>query len=318
VPSLLGPTVAGLVAEHLSWRAVFLIGVALLVPAWASLRPALVASASVEQPETGPDPDHLAAWRDAACAVLAAVGIAALTTGAELVTQDGPAAAVGTALVVGGLVALVPAVRVLMPAGTLAAARGIPALTALRGLLGAAFGTTAAFLPLMLAEVRHYGAVAAGVSLSITGVSWAAGSQLQGLGPVQRTVPVPVRLQVGFGLLTLGLAGPALVAAGTVGPVPGLALWAVAGLGIGVCSPTISNHVLTLSAGHDQGRNSAASVLSPALAQALALAAAGTAVAVEAPHLSGTLFASVMGAAALLGLAGFALAPRAALRTCGP
>jgi hypothetical protein len=163
----------------------------------------------------------------------------------------------------------------------------------------------------MLTEVNGYGPAAAGVSLTITGIFWAGGSQVQGLRWVQRQVPVAARLQLGFGLLAVGLAGPALLAVGLVSPIAGLGLWAIAGVGIGICSPTISNHVLTLSDADDQGRNSAASFLAPSVTQALALAAAGTAVAWQAPHLDGALFAAIMGGSAALALLGLMLARRA-------
>ena len=314
LPSLLGPSIAGVIAEQSSWRAVFLLGVALLVPVWACLRPALGAAARQRALDRAESPDAepgSRAWQSAAWSLVAAIGLAALSAGGSLVTRGGSAAQAGAALLVVGALAVIPALRALLPAGTLTGARGIPALTALRGLLGAAFGTTSAFLPLMLTEVNGYGPAAAGVSLTITGIFWAGGSQVQGLRWVQRQVPVAARLQLGFGLLAVGLAGPALLAVGLVSPIAGLGLWAIAGVGIGICSPTISNHVLTLSDADDQGRNSAASFLAPSVTQALALAAAGTAVAWQAPHLDGALFAAIMGGSAALALLGLMLARRA-------
>ena len=327
LPSLLGPSVAGLIAEHVGWRAVFLIGVALLGPVVALLRPAMTSTqarsgrssgaptngttpaAGADRPDDpqAPVPSRAAGW-----AVVAATGLAALTAGGSLLPRGGLEGPVGGLLVLVGVAALVPSLRAILPAGTLTGAPGIPALTAARGLLGAAFGTTGGLLPLMLTEVHHYGPAAAGVSLTITGLFWALGSQVQGLRVVQERTSVTTRLRAGFGLLTLGLLGPVALSLEVVPMWLGLAAWAVAGVGIGITSPAISNHVLTLSTEADQGRNSAASFLAPSVTQAVAFAASGAVIAWRADRLGGGLFAVVMAGSVAAGAAGLALARRAA------
>ena len=328
LPSLLGPSVAGLIAEQVGWRAVFLIGVALLGPVAALLRPAMTSTqarsgrsssgaptngttpaADADRPDDAqaPVPSRAAGW-----AVVAATGLAALTAGGSLLPRGGLEGPVGGLLVLVGVAALVPSLRAILPAGTLTGAPGIPALTAARGLLGAAFGTTGGLLPLMLTEVHHYGPAAAGVSLTITGLFWALGSQVQGLRVVQERTSVTTRLRAGFGLLTLGLLGPVALSLEVVPMWLGLAAWAVAGVGIGITSPAISNHVLTLSTEADQGRNSAASFLAPSVTQAVAFAASGAVIAWRADRLGGGLFAVVMAGSVAAGAAGLALARRAA------
>ncbi|MDU0313477.1 MFS transporter [Phycicoccus sp. M110.8] len=330
LPSLLGPSIAGLVAEQVGWRAVFLIGVVLLGPVAALLRPAMssaparsggsssgsssVASTGVatpaadgpSQPE-GPVPSRAAGW-----AVVAATGLAALTAGGSLLPRGGLEGPVGGLLVLVGIAALVPSLRAILPAGTLTGAPGIPALTAARGLLGAAFGTTGGLLPLMLTEVHHAGPAAAGVSLTITGLFWALGSQVQGLRVVQDRTSVATRLRIGFGLLTLGMLGPVALSLEVVPMWLGLAAWAVAGIGTGISSPAISNHVLTLSTEADQGRNSAASFLAPSVTQAVAFAASGAVIAWRADQLGGGVFAVIMAGSVAAAAAGLALARRAA------
>jgi hypothetical protein len=318
LPSLLGPSVAGIVAERLHWRAVFLLGVVLLVPVVGLLRPAMKASAAnaaatatntVDAPASGGAASNQR--RSAGWAVVAATALAALSAGGSLVTRPGPPRLAGAVLLVGGLATLLPSVRVLLPAGTLRAAPGIPALTVLRGLLGVAFGTAGGLMPLMLAEVHGYGPAEAGVSLTITGVFWAAGSQLQSRQVVQERIGVGRQLQVGFALMAGGLVGPTLLSLSLVPPLLGLGLWAVAATGIGICSPVISTQVLALSAEADQGRNSAASVLAPSISQAVAFAATGAAIAWQAPHPTGGLFATIMGASALAAGLAALLATRA-------
>ncbi|KRF23533.1 MFS transporter [Phycicoccus sp. Soil803] len=330
LPSLVGPPIAGLLTEVLSWRSVFGLGVALLPFAWFLLRPAMGAEDAVgdeggatepssepsSEPASGPTSEAGTPWtprehRAVRAAALAAAGLAALTAGGSLLGRSGPVEALGLALVLVGTACTVPAVRTVLPAGTLRFARGIPALVALRGLVAAAFGTAGSLLPLMLTTIHGLGPAAAGTSLTVTGLSWAAGSQLHGLDVVQRRVPAVRRLAVGFSLITVGVLGPALTSLDALPVVIGLALWGVAGLGMGIVSPTLSTQLLLFAPVRDQGRITAASSLTASVAQAIGLAAAGALIAWQAPDLPGWLFATTMTACAAVGAVGLAAARRA-------
>ncbi|GAB3076650.1 MFS transporter [Pedococcus soli] len=308
LPSLLGPPVAGLLAQTWSWRSVFAVGIALMVPAALLLRPSMRASSAATGPATPWTGQEHRAVRAAA---LAAVGLGALTAGGSLFGGSSTARVLGLSLVAAGLACTVPAVRAVLPAGTLRLVHGIPALVALRGLVAAAFGTAGSLLPLMLTTIHHLGPAAAGVSLTVTGLCWAAGSQLHGLDAVQRRVGAVRRLQVGFALITVGIAGPALSSLGLLPVAPGLVLWGVAGLGMGIVSPTLSTQLLLLAPVSDQGRITAASSLTASVAQAVALAGAGALIAWQAPALPGWLFAAVMVGSAAIGALGWAAARRA-------
>ena len=318
LPSLVGPPVAGLLAEVLSWRSVFAIGVALLPCAWFLLRPAMraevavtlsgVSERSLAETQTSWTPREHRAVRAAA---LAAAGLAALIAGGSLLGRSGPVEVLGVALVLVGTGCTVPAVRTVLPPGTLRFARGIPALVALRGLVAAAFGTAGSLLPLMLTTIHGLGPTAAGASLTVTGLSWATGSQLHGLDFVQRRVPAVRRLVVGFALITVGVLGPALTSLDALPVVAGLALWGVAGLGMGIVSPTLSTQLLLFAPVSDQGRITAASSLTASVAQAIGLAGAGALIAWQAPNLPGWLFAATMTACAAVGAVGLAAARRA-------
>lgn len=312
LPSLVGPPVAGLLTEARSWRSVFGIGVALLPIAWLLLRPAMRAERAVPQAFHATD----AAWtpsehRAVRAAALAAGGLAALTAGGSLLGRGGPVEALAGVLVLAGTACALPAIRTILPAGTLRFARGIPALVALRGLVGAAFGTAGSLLPLMLTTIHGLGPAAAGVSLSVTGLSWATGSQLHGLDVVQRRVSAVRRLVVGFALITLGILGPTLTSLDALPVVAGLVLWGVAGLGMGIVSPTLSTQLLLYAPVGDQGRITAASSLTASVAQAVGLAAAGGLIAWQAPDLPGWLFAGTMATCAAVGAVGLAAARRA-------
>ena len=308
LPSLLGPPIAGLMAQTWSWRSVFAVGVALLVPAALLLRPSMRAAttpAGASTPWTGQE------HRAVRAAALAAAGLGALTAGGSLLGRPGLVPVVGISLVVAGVVCTVPAVRTVLPPGTLRLAVGIPALVALRGLVAAAFGTAGSLLPLMLATVHGLGPAAAGASLTVTGLCWAAGSQLHGLDVVQRRVRAVRRLQIGFALICIGILGPALTSVELLPVVPALVLWGVAGVGMGIVSPTLSTQLLLFAPVADQGRITAASSLTASVAQAVALAVAGAFIAWQAPALPGWLFAGTMAASAAVGALGWAAARRA-------
>lgn len=319
LPSLLGPSIAGGLAQAFSWRAVFVLGAALLIPAALLLRPSMVSeaaatgtsnrSATTTPPTTAtPSAPRAAGERRTVVSALAvAAALVALTAGGWFLSRPGWAGIGGASLVVVAVAALLPLLGTLVPAGTVRLAPGIPTIVALRGLVDAAFGTVGAFIPLMLTTVHGLGPAAAGASLTITGLCWAAGSQLHGLHAVQARWPAPVRLRLGFLLITVGVLGPALTAVEVLPVWAGLAMWGVAGLGMGITSPTLATHMLALSPVSDQGRNTAAASVTGSVTQAAALAVVGAAIAWQAPALPEWLFAAGMfggSAIALVGLLG--------------
>lgn len=238
VPSLVGPTGAGLVTEHVGWRWVFLgiapfavLGVLLLLPAIRSL-PAAEGAPSTARRGVAP------------AAVATAFGIAALSWAAQHPS-------LGTLwLGLAGLAALVPALRVLLPRGTLAARPGLPAVVLARGVLAGVFLGVEAYVPLTLSAVHGFSPALAGLPLTLGACGWAAASHWQG-----RHVDIPRDRLIRLGLGTLGLAvaGMALV-----GPDWGLAwlvlpFWLVAGCSMGLAYPSISVLSLDHAAPRDRG-----------------------------------------------------------------
>lgn len=285
LPSVLGPVLTGAVTEWVGWRWIFVAGPVLLGPAWIALRPALRLSVRLRAESAG-STDGLGSTaaagpdRNGSPSVLqvirwAAVGAAALVTlnlAAEELEVSTTSAAVGVvALVMLALTALGASARRLLPAGTLRASCGIGGVVALRGLLSASFMGVGAFLPLILTVIRHHGPLTAGISLSITGATWTAGSALQSRWP---TKPLAL-LRVGFALVTLGLAATSLIVWLDAPTVVGLTGWALAGVGIGMSSGTLS--VLTMSASDEsnQGRNNAGGQMAASMGSAVFYAVAG-------------------------------------------
>jgi MFS family permease len=264
LPGLVGPLAAAALVDHLGWRAVFLVVAAAVPLAAALLLPALG-----RLPKPVPDPQAQAEpggprlrW--------AALGAA----GALLLHSAGQAGATaGPALLTLGLATALLAARHLLPAGSLRAAPGLPAVILLRGLLAAAFASAEVFIPLVLTREQGWTLAQAGLTLSVGAVSWSLGSALQ--ARIQGVARRRLGLQAGFGTVVLGLA---LVAAQVL---PGGATWplvlgwALAGFGIGLAFPMLSVLTLGLSAPAEQGRNASALQLSDALCSSATLALAG-------------------------------------------
>jgi len=166
VPSLIGPSISGLIVQHLGWRWVFLIVPLLAIPAALLLRPALRQVGVVAAGSTG---RNVVPW-----AVGASLGALTLYIGGQ---QKGWLA---PALLVPALAVLALCSWKLLPTGTLTLRRGLPSVIALRGIAASAFFGCEAFLPLLLQRERGLTPLLAGVALSLGALGWFAGSWLQG------------------------------------------------------------------------------------------------------------------------------------------
>jgi MFS family permease len=288
LPALLGPPVAGLVTETLSWHWVFLglvplvaVALALVVPAVRHLR----------------RPERVTPARrgTAAAAVGVAVGVAALSWAGQ--QPD----ALGAVVAVAAIAALVPSLRVLLPRGVFRAARGIPTVVLARGLLAGTFFTVNSYLPLMLHGTHGWSLAAAGIPLVAGSLSWSAASAWQGRHP---DLPRARLLRAGFVAVTIGAAGMLLVA-----PTWGVGwlavpFWMVAGVGMGLGFSSVSYLVLSQSPEGTVGYNSAAAQMADQLSTATMVGVGGAFLALLAsPAVALPLLVAVVAALALLGVA---------------
>ena len=266
IPSLVGPVVAGALAEGPGWRWVFLGLVPLVAVAVAALLPTLRRLRRPTDP-AAPRPGRLVA------AVATALGVAAV----QWSLQDFgwprvPALAGGLALLALGL-------RALLPRGTIALRRGVPAVVGFRGLLAGAFFSVESLVPLTLTLVHGYAPTAAGVPLTFGALGWAAGSFWQGRRP---DVPRHLLVRVGFLLVALAAAGMAVVAqpwspAWVIYPV-----WVAGGCGMGLAMSSLSVLLLSFSPPAERGVNSSALQLSDSVASSLCIGLSGALVAASA------------------------------------
>ncbi|MFK4341740.1 MULTISPECIES: MFS transporter [Paenibacillus] len=224
LPSMLGPYVAGLIADQWSWRFVF----------WGIL-PILVVSALLSLPafrklkteRTQGDNGATATW----LALLLTIG-----TGIFLIGLSMLPIITGFVLVIIGLVLMVYPLRKLLPKGTLAFRKGMPAILATRGLFFAAYTSTQNFLVLALIDVKGITPSQAGLIVASAALSWCVIAYLQGRwdsadqGRGRHTRIILGVLLLAFGIAFVFWVPVVTVAVAVIGQI-------IAGIGIGLAHP---------------------------------------------------------------------------------
>ncbi|MFG2626796.1 MFS transporter [Streptomyces sp. NPDC048473] len=234
IPALVGPPLAGLVAEWWSWRAVFFGLAALtLLPALAVvavLRGRSRSAAPAPSEDRPPRPALLVATAVSVGAALGQYGASGWDIRHLL-------------FAVGGLALLVVFAPRLLPPGTWSAARGLPATVLLRGLSSGVFFTLEALVPLMLVTDRDVAPVVTGLAFTGAAVAWAASSWVQS----RLMERCPRHRLVVAGALLLA-AAVAIAAVGTLPAMPAplaASAMVVAAVGMGLLAPALT--VLSLS-----------------------------------------------------------------------
>jgi MFS family permease len=300
LPGVLGPGIAGIVAEAFNWRWVF-FGILpfILLSGAMALRglqalddgaPARIAGSTGTRIRDG---------------LIVAVGVSILTAG--LASDQVPIAA---SLGLGGLAITVWAFLRLVPPGTIRAARGYPTAVLLRGLLTFAFFSVDAYVTLLLVEIRGWSAAAAGLALTAATVSWTAGSWTQARLSARFAHERFVR--VGFPVVALGIAGLGLVLLPEVPAWLAVPIFAIGGYGMGLTYAQFALIVLRDVPRDSQGEVTAGLTLSDTLGTTLGLsvAAAVVSASVRAGAGPGPGLAAAIAAGTIAALLGWALAPR--------
>jgi MFS family permease len=340
IPGVIGPAIAGFVADVAGWRWIFLGILPLVALATAITLPALAAE------DRGPHgrPASVAAPADVGATALAAPGprsvprdslrvrvplALAIAAGAATALaglgalDDAPLP--GIALLVGGLAIGVPAFRRLTPAGTLRARPVLPAAVLLRGLLTFTFFAADAYVPLALVEVRGTSAAAAGLALTAATLAWTAGAWAQARR-VQR-LGAAAFVATGFAVVLGGLAVTAAVLIDSVPIVVGVLGWGLAGLGMGLAYAPLSLVVLREARPGEEGFATSGLQLSDVVGTALGTGTGGAAVALLAgaatgggvdPERMAVAVAAAFGAGAVAGVVGLSLAGRLRRRPAVP
>lgn len=263
VPALIGPLIAGWLAETLSWRLAFL-----LVP-FVLILPALLLRDVLRQHDGGTgepgSPARLVR------SIVTAGGLSLAMVGFLRPAELPPW--VDGLLLVCGVILIVVGVRGLLPAGSLRLRRGLPTTVLMRGILAGAFFGAEAFIPLALVEQRGLSITVAGLTLSVSALGWWIGSYAQSRIPESTDRSRTVR--IGALVVVAGLVSLPLCLVPAVPPMIAAASYFVASLGMGLCFPSIAVQTLRLSAVDEQGANSAALQISDAILSSLMLGLLG-------------------------------------------
>ncbi|MFD0418790.1 MFS transporter [Streptomyces sp. NPDC127108] len=284
VPSLVGPSIAAVISDHVSWRGVFVLLLPLIAAAAALALPQLRrigrpgSPASTAAPASGTTP-----WwsTPVARSVLLAAGTGLLLAGLQLRQL-----ALLIPLAAAGATTAVLALRRVTPAGTLSVRRGVPTGVVLRFLLCGAYFGSEAFLPLGLVRLRELSATEAGLGLSAGAITWVLGAAWQGRADSRwsgRSRAVPIA--AGFAVLLLGIAVMALgVLVDAVPALTAVAGWAIGGAGMGVAFNAATTDAMEQAPADRQGEASGSMQLAQTLAVAVLSGLGGAAVALSAAH----------------------------------
>jgi MFS family permease len=293
LPSLFGPSLAAWVAAAVGWRWVFLGTVGLVVVAALLIAPALRGADRRHGDE--PVPRSRLVWAGVGAAAVVAV---------ELLGSGGGTVAL---LALGAAALVVLSLRRLLPAGALAARRGLPAVIATRGLLSATFFSADAYVVFVLQERWGVSVGAAGLALSAAGVAWAAASQLQ--ARLGERISHDSAMRWGTAIVLIGVAGMTVLVWTHAHPALAAASYVLSGAGMGLGYPRTAVAMLDASTDRDRGFNSSAISVADALGAALALSLSGVVFEV-AGHAGLDPFVAVLAVATAIGVLGAAAAAR--------
>jgi MFS family permease len=292
-PALIGPAASAEVTRLFGWRVVFVGLIPLVAVAGMLALPALV---RIGRPAGEHATEHrlVDALRVAAGSALLLQGFA----------SRGALPAV--LLLLAGLVVGVPALRRLLPAGTLSARRGLPATILSRGLLTFAFFGADAFVTLVITTVLHHSTTTASVVITGSTLAWTAGAWLQ--ARLNEEWEGRRLIFVGVCLLIVGTAGMIISLHSSVPIAEALLAWSVAGFGMGLAYAPTSLMTLRETTAAQRGRTSASLTLSEVLGIALGTGLGGAAVAAATQRgwslsTGVTIALCIAGAGALLTLA---------------
>ncbi|WP_406311150.1 MFS transporter [Streptomyces thermoviolaceus] len=305
IPSLIGPVVAGTLADSTTWRAVFVLMLPIAAVAALLTLPAL---RRLERPQDDRRTAPAEPWWKGplASSLLLTVGTGVLLQALLLKNL-----VLLVVLAVVGIVVALPALRRVTPEGTLTARAGLGAGVVVRALLCGTYFGSEAYLPLGLQELRGLSAWAAGLGLSAGAIAWVLGSAWQ--AKRDATAGRAGSVALGFLVLLLGVAVIALsILTESLPAWVAVVGWAIGGIGMGVAFNASTTETLEQAPAERQGEMSGALQLAQTLATGVVAGLGGASLAI-ARHYDATTRTALVGLfafTALLALAGLLLSRR--------
>jgi len=262
LPGLFGPPLGAFIATHFGWRWAFAVPLPVLVACAFLVLPAL----------RGIRPEVDAAAIPVRWSVQLALGTGLVLGGMTLVNLW------AIPLAVAGVLIALPGARHILPRGILRAQPGLPAAAAGMFLLSLAFIAADSFIPLMLTSMRDFTLAKAGFVISISTVSWAAGSWWQSRTAPRQSLGALETVGASFlalGILTMALAGLTSLPAWLAYPA-----WLLAGLGMGIAFPTLPLSVMSVATEGSESGELSATLLTDTIGMAVGAGLGGACIAV--------------------------------------
>lgn len=283
LPSLIGPYIAGLLAEYVSWRFVFWLVLPLIALS------VLLTLPSFRKLQAGNSTVHKNSRKEG-YALLLTIGTGLLLAGLGFISDWK-----GVLLSLIGLIIMAWPLRKLLPEGTFSVRRGLPATIVSRGLYFACYVATESYVVLAFTEVKGMSADLAGLIVAGGSLSWSAAAWLQsklderdlGRGRKKRVI-------AGIGLMIVGVS---LVIAAVGFESGGIAFAVVSqivtGFGIGLANPTTGAIALQHARPGEEGEVSAHLQFVDAFSPGVSIGIGGALIAIS-EHLSQGIFTGIM------------------------
>lgn len=271
LPAMIGPYVAGLIAQQFTWRFVFwallpllFIAAILVIPTfWSQIRQG-----------------KLIGYRKLFAAVQLVTGAGFLLAGLDILPRI-----IGLPLVILGAVLVILPLRSLLISEKLQAQRSFPIALAARGLFTATYFGTEIFLVLALTSLKGYRADTAGLVVASAALAWTAGTWLQArLDKHYSRQDRSIRMVVGvtcmligicvlqFVIWTQGFILPLLIA--FIGHM-------LSGFGIGLAEPASGTIILAYSPNGEEGSVSSSMQIVDLLLPAVSIGLGGAFVSIS-------------------------------------
>lgn len=261
LPAMVGPGLAGVIVQYLSWRTIFFLLIPFIALAAVVLLPLMSAVETIERPLAS----HMR--RILISAICAGAGVSLVMIGTSL------AGVTNFVVTLIGLLLLVFGVPRMFPAGTLRLRSGLPSIIASRGMVNAAFVATESFLPLLLQTHRGWSPKETGLIITVGSLTWALGSVIQGRVSKESSrikLPLIGGIIGAVGVVTTAFAAFLFVPAWVAGIG-----WAIGGLGIGLSYPALAVLALGRVPQAKHGEASSYIQLADSLGSASAIALVG-------------------------------------------
>ncbi len=274
-PALVGPAIAGPVAEHLSWRLVFgvfapivLVVAVLLAPMLQQKSVSEIADAKLLDGSAGNAPGRDRFWSATNGERVVAAFVVTLGGAALVAGLDQPTPVRGVVMSALGVALIASVARSLFPAGTFLARPGMSSIVLAYGLLIGGFVGVESFLPKVLDDLRGTSAFVGGLFLSAGTVSWTLGAAYQSRHG-ERWKRIGTRTAWAFPLTFGVLFCGATIVGGL--PIPiSLVGWVVAGLGMGMTFNAVTESMYRTAPTERIGAATSATQLAASLLSAVA------------------------------------------------